>query len=63
MTKVHKTYWCSSSVGYQDKRTDLILRTFTFNDKNLLYLPIILTLHFFEGQGYQGVTQLIINQS
>ena len=53
MKKVHKTYWCSSSIGYQDQRTDLILRIFTFNDKNTLYLPIILTLHFFEGQSYQ----------
>ena len=29
------------------KRTDWILKIFTFNDKNSLYLPIIWTLQFF----------------
>ena len=38
--------------------TDWILRIFTFNDKNPLYLPIILTLHFFDGQSDQGVIYL-----
>ena len=28
----------------QEKRTDWVLRIFTFNDKNPLYLPIISTL-------------------
>ena len=42
------------------KKTDWILRIFTFNDKNPLYLPKISTLHFFEGQSDQGVTQLVI---
>ena len=59
--KVHETYWCSSSIACQEKRTDWILRIFTFNDKNPLYLRIILTLQlFFEGQSDQGVTQLVI---
>ena len=44
----------------QEKGTDRILRIFTFNDKNQLYLLIFLTLHFFEGQRDQGVTQLVI---
>ena len=47
--KVHETYWCSSSVACQEKRTDWILRIFTFNNKNSLYLPIILTLQFLWG--------------
>ena len=58
--KFHEPDWCSSSIAYQEKRTDCILRIFTFNDKNSLYLPIILTLHFFEGQSDQGVTQSVI---
>ena len=58
--KVHENYWCCSSIACQEKGTDLILRIFTFNDKNQLYLPIFLTLHFFEGQSDQGVTQLVI---
>ena len=37
-----------------------IIRIFTFNDKNPLYLPIILTLHFFDGQSDQGVIHLVI---
>ena len=53
-------YRCSSSTGYQKKRTDWILRIFTFNDKNLLYLPKISTLHCFGCQSDQGVTQLVI---
>ena len=59
--KVHETYWCSSNIAYQDKRTDWILGIFTFKDKNPLYLPITSTLHFYEGQSDQGVTQLVIN--
>ena len=58
--KVHETYWCSSSIACQEKRTDWILRIFTCNEKNPLYLPIISTLQFFEGQSDQGVTQLVI---
>ena len=59
--KVHKTCWCSSSIACQEKRTDWILRIFTFNDKNPLYLPIISTLQcFFEGQSDQEVTQVVI---
>ena len=42
------------------KKTDCVLRISTFNDKNPLYLPIIPTLYFFEGQSDQGVTQLVI---
>ena len=59
--KVHETYWCSSNIAYQDKRTDWILGIFMFKDKNPLYLPITSTLHFYEGQSDQGVTQLVIN--
>ena len=45
----------------KEKRTDWILRIFTFNDKNLLYLPLILKIQFFlEGQNDQGVIELII---
>ena len=44
--KIHEN-WCSSSIACQDKRTDWILRIFTINDKNPLYLPIILTLQNF----------------
>ena len=44
----------------QEKGTDWILRIFTFNDKNRLYLPIISTLQLSEGQSDQGVTQLDI---
>ena len=47
--KVQETYWCSSSIACQEKRTDCILTIFTFNDKNPLYLPIISTLQFFWG--------------
>ena len=45
--KVHETYCCSSSIACQAKRTDWLLRIFTFNDKNPLYLPTISTLQFF----------------
>ena len=45
----------------QEKGTDWVLRILTFNDKNRLYLPIISTLQFFEGQSDQGVTQLVKN--
>ena len=31
---VHETYWCSSSIAFQERRTDWILKIFTFNDKN-----------------------------
>ena len=58
--KVQENYWCCSGIACQEKRTDWILRIFTFNDKNRLYLPVISTLHFFEGQSDQGVTQLVI---
>ena len=58
--KVHENYWCCSSIACQEKGTDWILRLFTFNDKNRLYLLIFLTLQFFEGQSDQGVTQLVI---
>ena len=45
----------------KEKRTDWILRIFTFNDKNLLYLPLILKIQFFlEGQNDQGVIELVI---
>ena len=58
---VHETYWCSSSIAFQEKRTDWILKIFTFNDKNPSFLPITLTLQFFfEDQSDQGVTQLVI---
>ena len=58
--KVDETYWCSSSTAYQETKTDRILRIFTFDDKNLFYLPIISTLHIFEDQSDQGVTDLVI---
>ena len=58
--KVNETYWCSSSTAYQEKRTDWILRIFTFNDKNLFYLPIISALYSFEDQSDQEATELVI---
>ena len=58
--KVHENYWCCSSITCLEKGTDRILRIFTFNDKNRLYLPIFLRLHFFEGQGDQEVTHKTI---
>ena len=58
--KVHETYRCSSSTAYQEKRTNWILRIFTFNNKNPLYLTLISTLHFSEGQSDNEVTQLVI---
>ena len=58
--KVHENYWCCSSITCQEKGTDWILRIFTFDDKNRLYLPIISTLTFFGGQSDHGVTQLVI---
>ena len=57
---VHANYWCCSSIACQEKGADWILRIFTFNDKNRLYLPIFLTLQLFEGQSDQGVTQLVM---
>ena len=44
----------------QRKKTDWIVRIFTFNDKNPLYHSLISTLQFFEGQSDQGVSQLVI---
>ena len=58
--KDHANYWCCSSIACQEKGTDWILIIFTFNEKNRLYLPIFLTLQFFEGQSDQGVTQLVM---
>ena len=58
--KVYENYWCSSSKAFQKKRrTNWILRIFTINDKNPLYLPIISTLQFFEVESDQRVTQLV----
>ena len=37
----------SSRITCQEKKTDWVLRIFTFNDKNPLYLPVILALQFF----------------
>ena len=51
----------SATIARQEKRTDCILRIFTFKDKSPLYLPIISTLRFFEDQSNQGVTQLLKN--
>ena len=57
--KNYETYWRSSIIACHEKTRDWILRIFTFNDKNPLYLRIILTPQFFfEGQSNQGVTQL-----
>ena len=47
MKKVHKNHWRSSSIACQEKKTEWILRILSFNDKNPLYIPIILTLQFF----------------
>ena len=45
MKNVHETYWYCNSQACQEKRKDWILRIFSFNDKNSLYLPIIATFH------------------
>ena len=47
LKKVYETYRRSSSIEWQEKGTDWIFRIFTFNDKNSLYLPMILRLQFF----------------
>ena len=60
--KIYKSYWCSNRIACLEKRTYWILRILTFNDKNSLYLPIVLNL-FFEGQSDQGVTKLVISQT
>ena len=57
--KFHETYSRSSNIVCQEKITDWILRVFTFNDKNPLYLSIILTLSFFEGESDQGVIKAL----
>ena len=44
--KVYETYWCSSSIAFQEKRTDWILIIFTFNDKNPLCHRITLILQY-----------------
>ena len=58
--RVLESYWCSSSIACQEKRADWILRIFTFNDKNALYLPIITTLQSFFRVSDQGLIQLEI---
>ena len=58
--KVNKNYRCCNSIACQEKGTDWVLRIFTFNNKNRLYLPMISTLQFSERQSSQGVTQLVI---
>ena len=58
--KVHESSWCSSSIACQEKRPVWILKIFTFNDRYPLYLPIISTLQFFEGQSDQAVNQFVI---
>ena len=50
INKDHETCWYSHSIACKQKRTDWILRILTFNEKNPLYHPLILTLQFFEGQ-------------
>ena len=60
MKKIHENYWCCSSIACQEKRTDWILKIFTFNDKNRSCLPITSTLQFYEGQSDQGVIQLVM---
>ena len=49
--KVHETYWCSSSIAYQDETIDWLLRIST---KNPLNPPIVSTLYFFEDHFDQG---------
>ena len=49
--KIHENFWCCSSIACQEKETDWILRIFTFNDKNRLYISIISTLMFLRVKG------------
>ena len=58
--KFHESCWYSCSIACKEKRADWILRMFTFNDKNPLYHPLILTPQIFEGQSDEGVTKLVI---
>ena len=51
---VHESYCCCSSIACQEKITDWIVRIFTFNDKNPLYLPIILVGRVFLGSMGSG---------
>ena len=53
---------CSCSIVFKEKRTNWKLRIFTFNNKNPLYLPLILIIQFFEGQSHHGVIQLVIKR-
>ena len=50
--KAHETYWCFSSIAYQDKKTDWILRIFTFNDKN----PFLLSPYNFDTSFFLRIT-------
>ena len=58
--KVNESCSYSCSITCKVKRKDWILIIFRFNDKNPLYLHLISTLHFFEGQSDQRVTKLLI---
>ena len=59
--KVLETCWYSHSVTCKVKRTNWVLKIFTFNDKNPLYRPLTLTLQFFfVAQSDQGGIQLVI---
>ena len=58
--KLHETCHYSRSIARKEKRKTEYLEYYFFNDKNPLYLPLISTLQFFEGQSDQGVIQLVI---
>ena len=45
--KVHETCWHSRSIACKEKRTDWIIRIFTFNNKKPLYFSLIMKLQFF----------------
>ena len=59
MKMFHETYWCTSSIAWQQKRKDWILRIFTFNDKNPLYLNVFWHFRDLDGQSDQGIVQLV----
>ena len=48
------------AVTHFKKKKNKLDRIFTINDKNPVYLPIISTLHFFEVESDQRVTQLVM---
>ena len=52
--KIDETYCCSSSIAYQERRSDGILKIFTLNDKTHYITHNVDTSVYFEGQSDQS---------